>query len=78
MGIKIQTSIADFQELHKIADSRGKTVRVPRKMLVNLLLDHSEMYGEVLADNLHVVRHVEKPVEDKPKKKKLIIKKRSQ
>lgn len=48
--IELYTTVSDFELLHAAIDSHrvnAKEIKVPRQVLMNLLLDHSKMCKEL-------------------------------
>lgn len=72
--IKLTLKLSEYEDLHEIADSRGKNVTVQRRLLLNLLMDHSTLLNEL---GRHGIRYTEpeEPKEEKPKFKLRIKKK---
>lgn len=47
MAIKAEVNDAEFNELHKLLDKRGKNVTVSKELLGRLLRDHAALWGQV-------------------------------
>lgn len=47
MSTDLKTSLAAFEELHALADGRGKETRVTKEALLNLLMDHSALVARL-------------------------------
>lgn len=46
--MKLLTSLADYEHIHKLADrTRIRNVEVPKKLLMNLLIDHGAMSSKL-------------------------------
>ena len=53
--MKLYTDLTRFEAAHAIADKgRARNVEIPRKMLINLLMDHSMMVGKLKTHGEHV------------------------
>ena len=57
MKLKLFNTVAQQDELHLLHDkchANTEFVRVPRKALINLLMDHGQLVGKVGLDNIEV------------------------
>jgi hypothetical protein len=45
---RLHTTLEQFEALHRAADSRAETVRVPRQALINILMDHTKLSGKAI------------------------------
>lgn len=43
VSMELYTTKRTFNDLHELADGRGKQRKISRQALVNLLMDHSRM-----------------------------------
>ncbi len=46
--VVLNTSFQEYEALHIAADTRAKSVRVDREVLMRLLIDHGNMYQALI------------------------------
>lgn len=52
--MKIETPTASLNALHALLDGRGKTRKIERTILANLLIDHQRMAAKLRAEGVKI------------------------